>query len=460
VTTSSLEALQVYVLARQALGSNRAAESVSLYKRAISLDPNFAMAYLGLGVNYFNLDETSQATANVQKAYELRERVSQREKLGIEMLYDAVVTRNFEAARKSGVLTTQIYPREWAAFTNLGAIYGYLGDYDNGLASSQKAAQIAPGVLQNYTNLIIAYTHSGRLQEAESAALDARSHKLDSPFVNACLYQVDFLKHDSAAMEREAAQVVGKPGFEDLIYYYESDVAAYGGQFVKARELTRHAADSALRAGQKETAAEYEAESAVREGLVDNLVLAKRQAQDAQALSNGRDVTAISALALAMAGDSTDSNRMAEDLGKLFPEETPMVYNLLPTIRAATALRNGDAQKALATLTTSAPYELGQTTQQTTFVLYPVYLRGEAYLAAKQGAAAATEFQKILDHPGLVQNEPIGALAHLQIGRAYAMSGDTARAKTAYQNFLSLWKDADPDILIVKQAKSEYAKLQ
>jgi hypothetical protein len=260
-------------------------------------------------------------------------------------------------------------------------------------------------------------------------------------------------------MEQEAAEVMGKPGSEDLVLYYESDTAAYGGHFVQARHLSRRAADSALRAGQKETMAGYEAEAAVREALVGNLALAKRQAKDALAFSSGRDVVAMSAIALELAGDSADSNRLADDLSKRFLRDMVVRYNSLPAIRAATALRNGDSGKAIAALAASAPYELGQTAQEVTFVLYPVYLRGEAYLAAKQGTAAAAEFQKILDHPGLVQNEPIGALAHLELGRSYVLSGQRDKARLEYQSFLALWKDADTDVPILKEAKTEYAKL-
>ena len=458
VTTPSLEALRVYALARQAMYSNRANEAVPLYKEAIRLDPNFAAAYLGLGVTYFNLDETSAAADNVRKAFELRGRVSEREKLAIEMIYEPVVTRNFEAARQSTLLFAQVYPRDQSAFSNLSDIYTYLGDYDNSLAYSQKALELAPGNLQNYTNLIMDYTHSNRLDQAEAIAREAQSHNLDGPFLHACLYQVEFLKHDAAAMEREAEQVVGKAGFDDLIFYYESDTAVYGGQLVKARELTQRAAESASRSGEKETTAEYEGEAAVREALVGNSALAKSQARNALALSTGRDVTAIAGIALAMAGDFLGT-RLGDDLSKHFPEDTALKYNLLPSVRAAAALHNGDSAKALAALATT-PYELGQTVQQVTFVLYPAYLRGEAYLAARQGKAAAAEFQKVIDHPGLVQNESIGALANLQLGRAYALQGDTTMARAAYQDFLTLWKDADPDIPILKQAKAEYAKLQ
>jgi DNA-binding winged helix-turn-helix (wHTH) protein/tetratricopeptide (TPR) repeat protein len=460
VTTPSLEALKAYGLAQRAQAANLAAESGSLYERAISLDPNFAMAYLGLGITDFNLGEISLATDNVQKAYELRERVSEREKLGIELIYNAIAKRDFEAARKSALLGTVIYPRNARWFTNLAVAYGYLGDYEKAIAATQEALKLDPGTGQNYSNLLIECLHSNRLTETEAVALEAKSHNFDSPFVHANLYLVEFLRHDAAAMEREAAEVMGKPGTEDLVLYYESDTAAYDGRFARARELTRRAVDSASRGGQKETGAEYEAEAAVREALVSNRALAKHQAHDAVALSNGRDVSAIAALALAMAGDTAGASGMADDLSKRFPDDTVLTYNLLPAIRAAIALQSGESGKAVTVLAFSTPYELGQTAQEVTFVLYPVYLRGETYLAAKQGAAAATEFQKILDHPGLVQNEVIGALAHLGLGRAYALAGNAGKARLEYQSFLSLWKDADPDILLVKQAKSEYAKLQ
>jgi DNA-binding winged helix-turn-helix (wHTH) protein/Flp pilus assembly protein TadD len=457
VTTASLDALRAYGLAHQTESSNQGADAVSLYQRAVSLDPNFAQAYLGLGIDYFNHDETSRAAENIRKAYELRERVSEREKLGIETFYNAVVVGNFEAARQSQVLATQIYPRDARAFSNLGVFYSYLGDYEKSLAASQQALKLNPGAARNYSNLLIDYLHNNRLEEATSIAEEAKSHQLDSPFIHANLYLVDFIRHDVAGMEREEVQ--GKSGSEDLILYYESDTAANEGHFVQARELTKRAADIALRAGQKETMAGYEAEAAVREALVGNLALAKRQAKYALTLSNGRDAVAMSGVALGIAGDNADSKRTGDDLNKRFPEDTVVQDNLLPAIRAASALRNGDPGKAIAALA-SVPYELGQTAQEVNFVLYPVYLRGQAYLATKQAAAAATEFQKILDHPGLVENEPIGALAHLGLGRAYIVSRNAAKARIEYQNFFSLWKDADRDIPILKEAKTEYTTLR
>jgi hypothetical protein len=272
------------------------------------------------------------------------------------------------------------------------------------------------------------------------------------------LYNVYFLERDPAGMQQQVAGATGKPGVDDQILFLESETAAYNGEFAKSRELTRGAADSAQRASQKEAAAEYQSHSAVREALAGEMPSAKQDAQTALAV--GRQVEGFSAIALGLAGDSAQAERLAADLGKRFSEDTIVKFDYLPMIQAAIALHSGDSKRAIDALAASAPYELGETNPSFTFALYPVYLRGEAYLAAKQGAAAANEFQKILDHAGVVANEPLGALAHLGLGRAYTLAGDNAKAKAAYQDFLTLWKDADPDIPILIAAKAEYATLQ
>ena len=461
VTTSSLEALQAYSLGYQAQIVKRDnAAAIPLFQRAVSLDPNFAMAYARLGTNYGNLGQTARAAENTRKAYELRERVSEREKLYITSHYEDYVTGNIEAARKAYELWAQTYPRDAIPPGNLASIYGALGDYDKALAANQESLKLSPGSGLGYTNLVTGYLTVNRLDEARATAQDAQAHNLDNPANHQLLYTIDFLERDAAGMEREAAGLMGKPGFEDVMLDAESDTAAYAGQFSKARELTRRASESAQRADQKETAAGYVAEAAWREALVGNMSLAKQQAQAALALSTGRDVEAISAIALGLAGDAAQATRLAADLAKRFPEDTIVQFNYLPTIHAAVALQGGSATKAIEALVPVAPYELGTPAANVSFALYPVYLRGEAYLAAHQGSAAAAEFQKILDHHGVVGNEPIGALAYLGLARAYALSGDSVKSRTAYQNFFALWKDADPDITILKEAKAEYAKLQ
>jgi len=456
LTTPSLEALQAYSLGYRAIEKADWAGAIPFFQRAVRLDPSFTMAYLRLGVMHSNLGENTRAADSMRKAYELRERTSEQEKLTIPSYYEVLVTGNLEAARKAHELWAQTYPRDFEPRLQLGLVYIDLGEYDKALAVAQEALRLNPGSALSYANLASVYGYLDRLDEAKATAQEAQTHNLDGPFLQQILYYVDFLQHDAPSMERAAAGLMGKPGYEDQILDSESDTAAYGGEFAKARELTRRAVDSAQRADEKETAALYNAEAALREALAGNMALAKQEAQAALALANGKDVEGTAAIALGMAGDLAKAARLALDLGKRFPEDTIVQSQYLPMIHAAVALWSGDSDSAVEALAAAAPYEFGL---GSILRLYPVYLRGEAYLAAKQAGAAAVEFQKILDHPGVVQNDLIGALAHLGLGRAYALTGDNAKAKSAYQDFLALWK-ADPDIPILQQAKAEYAKLK
>jgi len=460
VTTPSLEALQAYSLGDHAMYSRiDNAAAVPLFQRAISLDPKFAMAYARLGNSYANLGEPARAAENLRKAYELREKVSEREKFYIHSHYESFVTGNLEAAQKTSDLWAQTYPRDDVPATNLGWIYEQLGDCEKALAAQQGALKLNSTSGFAYGNLVDIYLLANRLEEAKATAQEAQARHLDSSYIHYNLYMINFLEHDAVGLQREAASLMVEPEYKDTMLHIEANVAAYGGQFAKARELTRRASSSAQRADAKEEAARYQAGGALRDALVGNTGPAKQQAQAALALSNGRDTETRTTVALVLArlGDSAQATRLADDLGRRSPENTILQFNYLPTIRAATALQSGRPVKAVEALVAAAPYELGRVGSGT---LQPAYLRGEAYLAARQGVAAATEFQKILDHPGVVRTYLIGALAHLGLGRAYALSGDTARAKSAYQDFLTLWKDADPDIPILKQAKAEYGKLK
>ena len=300
----------------------------------------------------------------------------------------------------------------------------------------------------------------GRLDQAKTAAEQSRAKKLNSPWYPLILYVVDFLQNNPAGMAEQATAAQGIPGVEDQMFFVQSETAANHGQFGQARELARRAADSARRAQENETAAEYEGHNSLREGLVGLADSAKADAQSALSAIKGKHGEGFSAIAFALAGDTDDANRAIEDLTKRFPQNTVVQTRYLPMARSALALNSRNAQAALDALTAAAPYELGHTNEDFTFAVYPVYFRGQAYLAAKNGAAAVSEFQKILDHSGVVGNEPIGALAHLGLGRAYALSGDSAKAKIAYQDFFALWKNADPEVPILKEAKAEYAKLQ
>ena len=461
VTTPSLEALQAYTLGNRTTDvANDYAAAIPLFERAISLDPNFAMAYLRLGQAYQPLSELARCAENTRKAYELRGRTSESERLAISSFYEMVVTGNLEAARTSYQAWQQSYPRDDEPPTNLWTIFTFMGDYEKARASALQAWKINSGSGNNSVNLTYSYQWINQLDQAKALVQDARAHHVDSPWFALVLYNVDFLQHDAAGMERQVGDATGKPGVEDQILFLESETAAYNGEFSKSRELTRRAADAAERTNEKETAAEYLGHSAVREALVGNMDAAKQDAKAAMMRSNSRQGNAFSAIALALAGDSAQAARLSDDLRKKFPADTIVQSDYLPMIRAAAALRSGDASRAVEALATSEPYELGQTNTSFTFALYPVYLRGEAYLTAKQGAAAQGEFQKILDHYGAVGNQPIGALAHLGLARSYTLQANIPKARATYSNFLSLWKNADPDIPLLKEAKAEFAKLK
>ncbi|MGA2204964.1 MAG: protein kinase [Terriglobales bacterium] len=451
-TTPSLEALKAYSLGAKTLNGGDFAAAVPLLDRAVRLDPNFAMAYGVLGMGYHNLGENTLAAENTAKAYQLRERVSEREKLTIECFYDQLVTGDLEKARRTSELWEQAYPQDSIARTNLSFIYQVLGQYDRALVEAREAVRLDPAIGVNYENLAVSYLCLNRLEETRATAEEAQAKKVDTPVVHFVLYSLAFLKNDPAGMAQQVAWATGKPGVEDNLLSTEADTAAYSGQLGKARELSPRAVASAQHAEEKETAASYEASAALREALFGNPAEARKRVAAALELSTGRDVQYAAALALALIGDAVRAQALADVLSKRYPEDTIVQFMELPNLHAQLALSHNDAPKAIGALQAAEPYELGD--------LYPVYVRGEAYLAAHEGSKAAVEFQKIIDHRGIVENSPIGALAHLQLGRAYAMVGDAAKAKTAYKDFLTLWKDADPAIPILKEAKAEYAKLR
>jgi eukaryotic-like serine/threonine-protein kinase len=459
-TTSSLEALQAYALGNKATDiDNDYLAAIPFFQRAVALDPNFAMAYLALGICYQPQGELALAAENTRKAYDLRERTGDHEKLNIAAFYEIVVSGNLETARRSYELLAQTYPRDETAQISLWFIHLTLGDYARSDAAAKRAFEINPDSSNNYVSLIYCDQYLGRLDQAKATVEQARARKLTSPWYPLLLYVVAFLQNDPAGMAQQATSAMGIPGVEDQMFFLESETAAHDGQFAKARELTRRAADSARRAQEKETAAEYQGHSSLREALVGMTDLAKEDAQSALAEIKGKHGEGFSAIAFALAGDLVDANRSIEDLTKRFPQDTVVQTQYLPMARSAILLNGGNAAAAVDALSAAAPYELGHTNDDFTFALYPIYFRGQAYLAAKNGVAAAGEFQKILDHASIVGNEPIGALAHLGIARAYFLSGNAAKSKGAYDDFFALWKNADPDVPILDQAKAEYAQL-
>jgi DNA-binding winged helix-turn-helix (wHTH) protein/tetratricopeptide (TPR) repeat protein len=462
-TTPSLEALRAYSSGVKVWDTTGPVAAIPFFKHAIELDSNFALAYARLGLTYAEIGESRIASEYIRKAYEFRDRASEMERYFISTSFHMRVTGNMEEAEQTCELWIRDYPRAVMPHGFLaGIIYRYLGQYDKAVEEGRKALSLNPNDPIPYFVLGFNYIALNRLDEAKAIYGQAHEHKLDHPFFYVDLYLIAFLQNDSAGMTQQVASSAGKPGVEDELLGLEADTAAYSGRLRSAREFSRRAMDSAERNGEKETSAAYSALSGLREALFGNADEARRRAARSVELSAGRDVQYGAALASAYAGNDLRARAIMDDLGETFPEATIVQFNYLPTLGARSAVNRGNAAAALESLRAAAPYELGRVPPgaYVWLALYPVYVRGEAYLAAHQGSEAAAEFEKILDHRGIVINEPIGALAHLQLGRAYAIVGNTSKAKAAYQDFLTLWKDADPDIPVLKQAKAEYAKLQ
>jgi tetratricopeptide (TPR) repeat protein len=463
-TTPSLEALKVFSSGRKVLGTTGSAAAIPFFKHAIELDPKFALAYAMLGRVYGDIGESGVAADYSRKAYELRDRTSEAEKYLITASFHIAVTGDMEKAEQNCELWLQTYPRSDIARTFLsGIIYPPLGKYEKAAEEGKEAVRLNPDFPVSYDVLMASEIALNRLDEAKATFGQAVDRKLDSSsFLHVAAYQMAFLQKDPAGMAKQVAWSADKPGIGDELLSLEADTAAYFGRLREAREFSRQAMDSAEQEKEKEAAATYSVLSGLREALFENAKEARRDANLAMKLSAGRDVQYGAALALSYAGGDRRAKTLIDGLNKRLPDDTLVQLNYLPTLRAKSALSRENASEALESLRATAPYELGMTTSSSFgwTAMYPVYVRGEAHLAAHQAIEAAVEFQKILDHSGIVVNEPIGALAHLQIGRAYAMQADTAKAKAAYQDFLTLWKDADPDIPILIAAKSEYAKLK
>jgi eukaryotic-like serine/threonine-protein kinase len=458
-TTSSLEALKAFSMGITTFRTKGNSEAIAFYKRAIELDPNFAVAYASLGVAHANLQQASLSAENIKKAYELRAHVSEHEKYRIEALYYSYVTGELEQATQVYELWSKSYPRDPIPPGNLGYIYTELGQYDKALAATLDSQRLEPDVI-GYFNLMGSFLSLNRPDDAQEALNEARAVNYEGEVLHWGIYLLAFYRGDAAEMEHQVAWAAGKPGSEDLLLASQADTEAYFGRVVKARDFSRRAVDAAVRANSKETGAFRQVSAALREAEFGNQSEAKQGVAKALGLSPGRDVKLFTALTLARTGDSARARALADELEKAQPSDTMLKVYWLPTIRAAAELNAHNPTQAIIDLEAAAPYELGQPPQLQLGTLYPVYVRGQAQLIAHNGQAAAIEFQKILDHRGVVLNYPLGALAHLGLARAHALSGDTAKARTAYQDFLALWKDADPDIPILKEAKAEYEKLQ
>jgi len=459
-TTSSLEALKTYSMAVMIGREKGDAPAIPFLKRAVELDPNFPLAYAALSTHYGNLGQPSLALEYATKAYQLRDRVTEREKLRITAVYfGAGATGELDKWAQTYQLWVANYPRDYLPHGNLGDYYIIMGQYDKALPELQEALRLEPDHFMSYANLGGAYLALNRWDDAKAAFDRALARKLDGGNLRQGLYLLAFLRGDVGQMEQQVAWGEGKPGDEDPLLSIQSDTEAYYGRMNKARDFSRRAVDSSVRADSRETAALWQVNAALREAELGNAALAKQGVAAALALSTGRDVKVVAALTLARIGDIPRAKALVGELQKNHPLNTILKLYWLPSINAAIELKGGNSSQATVDLEAAAPYDLASPPPLQTGTLYPVYLRGQAYLLGHNGSAAAAEFQKVLDHRGIVVNFVTGSLAHLQIGRAYAMAGDTAKAKAAYNDFLTLWKDADPDIPILKQGKAEYARL-
>ena len=462
-TTPSLEALKAYSTAEKVHSLTGPIAALPLYRQAIEIDPNFAMAYLRQGSAYGEIGESDLSAQSTSRAYELRNHASARESFFLSLSYEFRVTGNLEKARQTCESWAQIYPREMQPHGFLSIIYLILGKYESAVEQAKKTIELDPEFDIGYVNLASAYQSLDRLKEAENILQLASERQLQFPDFLVVRYNIAFLKGDNAGMEREVSLAQKEVVAEDLISANRAFVLAYSGRSQQARRMSQRAEELAQQAGDDERAALFMAGEAVREALFGNASDARKSAAAAVAISKDREVEYGSALALAMSGDLPHAGAIVNDLEKRFPEDTSVRFSYLPTLRGLLAIMRREPTKAVDLLEAAVPNELG--TPRSTIhgyfgALYPVYVRGEAYLAAGQGREAAAEFQKILDRRGIVVSDPIGALAHLQLGRACALAGDKTRAVSAYEEFLLLWKDADPDLPIYKAAKAEYAKLQ
>ena len=457
-TTSSLEALKAYSAGIKSADQQGSTAALPYFKKATELDPNFATAYVWMAEILTNLNQIGLSAEYARRAYDLRDRVSERERFLIESNYFLYTTGELYKAAQIIKLWQQSYPRYSLPYVELGLIFGYLGDWNNALEQFQTALRLDPSNAMNYSNLGTTYMAFNRMDDAAALYRQARERKIENEGLYQSPYWLAFLDGDTSRMSQLIAAATGKAGAEDLMLSTEADTEGWHGRLSKAHQVTLRAIDLAERNNATETAAAYRAAAALREVECGQAEQARLDALAAVKQAPNRDVRSIAALGLARAGDTLDAERLAAEIERAFRWTRSRVY-WLPAVRAAVALQRNNPQEAIALLEVSQPIELGESTNVTVY-MSPVYVRGEAYLALRDGKSAAAEFRKFIDHRGIALNFPWGSLARLGLARAYVMQGDKAKAKATYKDFLTIWKDADPDLPIYQRAKAEYLKLQ
>lgn len=457
VTTPSLEALQAWSLGDQALWKSDFPSAISLLQRAVTIDPNFSAAHAGMGIVYGFLGENDRAAEEITKGYDLRDRASEHEKFFITADYDAIVMGDVEKAAQICEQWTELFPRDPGAFVGLGSWAFYAGRLDEQLAAFREHLRLNPTPLA-YHDVVWAYINLGRLDEARATIQQAEAKHVDPTVFRDQLYYLAFWQNDRAAMaEQLAGPWAGPPAFSVEVQSY---TAAYSGHLSRARDLEHAAIASAKQEGSNSVTAAYQMNAALLEALFGNFPEARKAARGVRGVMTDRELEGEAAIVWALSGDTAQAQKLADDLSRRFPGATYVRFGSLPTVRGILAIRRGNAQEGNENLGAISSHELAYPTNPVVLPMMPVYLSGEAYLEAHRGAEAAAKFQVIVDNFGLVFNGPIGALAHLGLGRAYTLEGDTVDARAAYRDFLTLWKDADPNIPILKEAKTEYAKLR
>ena len=461
-TSPSLEAVKLYSEGRRLTVEKGALEGAASLEKAVEIDPRFALAYSSLAVNHYNLNQNAKASEEIQKAFEMADRQTARERLQITTLYYDLGTGDVKKAIASYQQWVALYPGDDVPWGDLSSEFFLIGDYQQAAQNARQALRLEPSSTAWYENLSTAQIALQRLDEADATLKEASAKGLSDSSLNANKYALAFLRNDAAAMEAETRAVVGKGSGEDMMLALVADTEAYGGHLKKARELSQRAVAAAQKADLAEPAAIWRGLAALREAAFGNREEARKGAEESLQLApNSRDVQTLAALVLARAGEARRAQAIADDVRARYVSNTIVQSVWVPVIRGQTELMQKNPKRALELLETAGPYERGQMIGNlSNCCLLPIYLRGEAYLAAGQGAQATTEFQKILDDKGVVVNCWAGALAKLQRARAQAMAGYAAAARAGFQSFLTDWKDADPDLPLLKAARSEYAKLK
>jgi tetratricopeptide (TPR) repeat protein len=462
VTTSSLEALKAYSLGVRVAFTDSLVAGVPFLQRATELDPKFALAYGHLGLMYTGSGQPELSAASTKRAYELRDRVSDREQFFISVIYDRTVTGNLERAQQTCALWAQSYPRDAIPHALLsGAVLQATGRFENSVEQAERAIALDPDLSPAYVNLAYSSFMMGRFDDAERTVRHASERGFAPPELLLLRYNIARLRNDSDGMSHAVAQAQGRPWSEDWITHAQALAAASGGQLHLARTLSQKAVDLALRVGQRERAAGYQASAAVYEARVGNTREARRFATAALETSRGRDTEYVAALTFASAGDLAEADELRKDLGSRFPDDLVVTRTYLPALSGLLALKRKNSGKAVEQLQVALSGEMAPVGNGFAVMgnVDSTYVRGEAYLSGGHGKEAAAEFQKLLDHPGVVFGDPVGSLACLQIGRSFALTGDKERARSNYKAFFGRWEHADPEVPILKQAKAEYARI-